>query len=69
MPRCGNGDLRIEVEPQNSRGTADRKQEAVKGDVAQLRAGYATLDQADNGEYGNKERRGLARDANWPKRY
>ena len=64
--RC-NHDLKIEVDPQRS--TERRMPEAVKGDRAQLEAGYATLDQAETGPYSAKERRGLSRDANYPRRY
>lgn len=67
--RGSNNDLKIEIDPQNDRGTARRMPEAVKGERAQLEAGYATLDQADTGEYSSKERRGLSRDANYPRRY
>ncbi len=67
MRDCCNHDLRIEVDPQRS--TERRMQEAVKGDRAQLEAGYATLDQAETGSYSAKERRGLSRDANYPRRY
>lgn len=64
--RCNN-DLCIEATPQR---TAERSQQkAVKGEREQFEAGYATLDQAQNGEYSRKERRGLARDANYPTRY
>lgn len=64
-----NHDLRFEVEPQNKRGEESRTQEAVKGNRAQLEAGYATLDQASTDPYSSKERRGLSRDANYPRRY
>ena len=64
--RC-NHDLRFEAEPQ--RETERRMPEAVKGQREQLVAGYATLDQAETGEYSRKERRGLGRDANYPRRY
>lgn len=69
MRNCGNGDLKIEVKPQNDRDTARRKQEPVGSGEAMARAGYQTLDQAETGEYSSKERRGLARDANYPRRY
>ena len=69
MRDCGNGDLRIEVEPQNPRKAERRAAEAVKGDRQMLENGYVTLDQAETGEYSSKERRGLSRDANYPRRY
>jgi hypothetical protein len=69
MPRYGNGDLRIEVDPQNARGTERHMPDRVGYGEAMAKAGYATLDQADTGNYAAKERRGLARDANHPKRY
>lgn len=64
--RC-NHDLKIEVDAQQP--VTRRQQAAVKGDREQLAAGYATLDQAENGEYASKERRGISRDANYPRRY
>lgn len=64
--RC-NHDLRFTAESQ--RETERRMPEPVKGEREQLAAGYATLDQADTGEYSNKERRGTFRDANYPRRY
>lgn len=67
--RDGCSDLKIELDPQNKRGTERRMPEAVKGDRAQLEAGYATLDQASTAPYSSKERRGLSRDANYPRRY
>lgn len=69
MRDCCNNDLRFEVEPQNKKGEESRKQEAVTGNRAQLEAGYATLDQASTEPYSSKERRGLSRDANYPRRY
>lgn len=69
MTRGLNDDLKIEVEPQNDRNTARRFPEPVKGDRASLEAGYTTLQQASTDTYGTKERRGLARDANLPRRY
>ena len=69
MPRS-NVDVRFK--PGNQRDDDDQKgsaYEPVKGDRAQLEAGYATLDQADNSPYANKERRGTARDAYLPTRY
>lgn len=69
MRRCGNHDLRFETEPQNSRGTERRMPERPTSDRDQLAAGYASLDQADTGPYSDKERRGLSRDANFPRRY
>jgi hypothetical protein len=64
--RC-NHDLKIEVPAQ--REDTRRMPDPVKGQREQLAAGYATLDQADTGEYSTKERRGLSRDANFPRRY
>lgn len=69
MSRGLNDDLKIEVEPQNERGTACRSCEPVKGDRAALEAGYTTLSQASTDPYSSKERRGIARDANYARRY
>lgn len=69
MTRGLNDDLKIEVEPQNDRGTARRFCDPVKGDRAMLEAGYSTLDHAPTDTYSSKERRGLARDANFARRY
>lgn len=63
-----NHDLKIEVEPQNKRNTERTMPDPVKG-KDQFAAGYATLDQADTGTYSSKERRGMSRDANFPRRY
>jgi hypothetical protein len=65
--RC-NHDLIIEA-PLNGKPEPSRMPDSVKGDREQLAAGYATLDQASTGEYSDKERRGLSRDANYPRRY
>lgn len=67
MRDCCNHDLKIEVEPQ--RKAERRMPDPVKGEREQLAAGYATLDQAETGEYSRKERRGISRDANYPRRY
>lgn len=69
MRDCCNDDLKIEVEAQNKRGTDRRMPEAVRGEREQLAAGYVTLDQAETGPYTSKERRGLSRDANYPRRF
>lgn len=68
MTRGLNDDLKIELEPQTEKYSADRFPKPVKGKDAGL-AGYTTLDQASTDEYGNKERRGLSRDANFARRY
>lgn len=66
--RC-NHDLKIEVEPQRAEEKR-RMPEPVRGQRDMLEAGYATLDQAEtSGDFIRKERRGLARDANYPRRY
>lgn len=68
MRDCGN-DLKIEVDPQSKRDGDRRMPEAVKGAKAQMEAGYTTLDQASTGPYSDKERRGLSREADYPRRY
>ncbi|MEN6302257.1 MAG: hypothetical protein ABFD96_05990 [Armatimonadia bacterium] len=66
--RC-NHDLRIKVDL-NGAEEKRRMPEPVKGQRDMLEAGYATLDQAEtSGDFISKERRGLARDANYPRRY
>lgn len=67
MRDCCNNDLRFKAEVQ--REETRRMPDPVKGKREQLAAGYATLDQADTGEYSSKERRGMFRDANYPRRY
>lgn len=62
-----NHDLRFTAEVQ--REETRRMPDPVKGQREQFAAGYATLDQADTGEYSSKERRGTFRDANFPRRY
>jgi hypothetical protein len=69
MSRGLGDDLKIEVEPQNKRGTECRYCDPVKGDRAAFEAGYTTLSQASTEPYSSKERRGLARDANFARRY
>jgi hypothetical protein len=69
MGRGSDDDLKIEVEPQNKRGTERRSCAPVKGDRAMLEAGYSTLDHASTEPYSSKERRGLSRDANFARRY
>ncbi|HNX05006.1 MAG TPA: hypothetical protein PKI32_05865 [Opitutales bacterium] len=69
MTRGLNDDLKIEVEPQNKRGTDRSFPDKVEGDRASLAAGYTTLSQADTDPYSSKERRGIARDANFARRY
>lgn len=69
MTRGLNDDLKIEVEPQNKRNTDRSFPDPVKGDRASLEAGYTTLEQAPTDPYSKKERRGLARDANFARRY
>lgn len=69
MPRGDNCDVRFVVGAQRPDDNKATWPEAVKGDRAQLEAGYATLDQASTDPYGPKERRGLTRDANYPRRY
>lgn len=64
-----NGDLRFSPGAQHPEDDEPRLQKPVKGDREQLEAGYATLDQASTDPYGPKERRGLSRDANYPRRY
>jgi hypothetical protein len=64
--RC-NHDLKVQVDL--NREVERRMPDPVKGQREQLAAGYTTLDQADTGEYSTKERRGLSRDANFPRRY
>lgn len=66
--RC-NHDLRFAPGVQREGDLDAPQQKPVKGDRAQLEAGYATLDQAETGEYSSKERRGTYRDANYPRRY
>ncbi len=68
MRDCCNNDLRIKADFQRAEDKR-RMPEPVKGQRDMLEAGYATLDQADTGEYNKKERRGLARDANYPRRF
>lgn len=65
-----NFDLKTKLEPQNPR-KAERLQTGHPGYGDEMAAaGYATLDHASSGDgYGNKERRGLAPDANYAKRY
>ena len=65
----GNCDLKIEVEAQNSRKRERTMYEAPSSDRDDLAAGYASLDQADQDEYGKKERRGLSRDVLYTRRY
>jgi len=65
----GNCDLKIEVEAQNPRKRERTMYEAPSGDREQFAAGYASLDQSSQDEFGKKERRGLAPDANYPRRY
>lgn len=67
MRHQGNGDLRFEATPQQS--DERRQQGRVSGGRPSLEAGYTTVDQAENGEYSAKERRGTVRDANHPSRY
>lgn len=69
MTRGLNDDLKIEVEPQNDRGSERPFPKSVKDGKDAALAGYTTLDQASHEEYSAKERRGLARDANYPRRY
>ncbi len=65
----GNGDLKIEVEAQNSRKRERTMYEAPGSDREDLAAGYASLDQADQSEFSRKERRGLSRDVLYTRRY
>lgn len=68
--RYGNGDTRVRVDHQDREHHERTQQKPVKGGAAeQFAAGYATLDQADNARYSDKERRGLSRDASYPTRY
>jgi hypothetical protein len=67
--RDGNGDTRVLVEHQDREHDQRTQMKAVTGRAEQFAAGYATLDQADNGRYASKERRGLSRDANYNTRY
>lgn len=64
-----NDDNKIESPAQNP--DSRRKAEAVKGDKDAFLAGYTTLDRVELGEdgYGAKERKGLTRNANYPRRY
>lgn len=65
--RDGCSDLKSEVEL--VRDPERRMPEPVKGAREQLAAGYTTLDQASKDPWGSKERKGLSRDANHPRRY
>lgn len=65
--RGSNGDNRIKLEPQRPQATDMGK--AVTGQREQLAAGYHTLDRAPVGDYTHKERKGLAPDANYPRRH
>lgn len=64
----GNGDLKIELTPQRPSNETRQKCEASKG--AQIpHKGYETLDRASTGEWSDKERKGLSRDANYSRRF
>lgn len=65
----GNFDNKIECEPQNERQAKRTPYERVGGGTEKAHAGYQTLDLASTSEYGDKERKGLAPDANYPRRY
>lgn len=64
-----NNDLRFAPGVQREGDLDAPQQKPVKGDRAQLEAGYATLDQASTEPYSSKERRGTYRDANYPRRF
>lgn len=64
----GNGDLKIELDPQSPSNEKRHPHKAAEGSqIAQM--GYETLDKANPGEYQSKERKGLSRNANYPTRY
>jgi hypothetical protein len=67
MRDCGNGDTKYEAEPQ--RATERRQQKASGYGEDMARNGYATLDQADNGPFSDKERPGTVRDVRYTRRY
>lgn len=70
MTRGLNDDLKIEVEPQKEKYSADRFPKPVKDGMDAAHAGYTTLDQASTDPYANKERRGTyVRDVTFPRRY
>lgn len=67
MRNCPNHDLKVQVEEQRP---IERRQQGRSGFGHEMAEnGYATLDQAENGTFTTKERRGLTRDANFPRRY
>lgn len=65
----GNGDLKIKLDPQNSRKAERRQIDHPSDGVDAGRAGYSVLDRASTDEYSGKERKGLAENANYPRRY
>lgn len=64
----GNGDLKIEVEPQTPSNEKRHPHKATEGSQIP-HMGYETLDMAKTDEYSSKERKGLSRNANYPTRY
>lgn len=69
MRDLGNGDLKVDAEPNGGRDMSGRSYEPSHGARALLERGYTTLDQASREPYSSKERRGLSPDANFPRRY
>jgi hypothetical protein len=64
-----NGDLKIELEPQNPRKREREHAEFPKTVDAFTHQGFRCLDYASTEPYSNKERKGLSPNANMPKRW
>ncbi|MFT3987183.1 hypothetical protein [Aestuariivirga sp.] len=65
----GNFDNTIKCEPQNERQAKRTPYERAGSGEEGAHAGYTTLDLASTSPYGDKERKGLAPNANYPRRY
>lgn len=63
----GNGDTRTELEPVNREERHQLERSGYGEDMA--RNGYATIDRRSTEPYADKERPGLGRDAQYPRRW
>lgn len=64
----GNGDLKIELTPQSPSNETRHPYKASEGSQIPC-MGYETLDKAKTGDYSDKERKGLSRNANYSRRF
>lgn len=69
MRDLGNGDLKVEVDRNGEPDKTGRDYQPSQGARQLLERGYTTLDAASREPFSSKERSGLSRDANYPRRF